>query len=76
MKGFAKKGHEMTLFTSRFTGCQLNENINGIDTVREGNKYAVYKEAKNYLKAYKHHYDIIVDEINTVLFLVPKVVRE
>jgi glycosyltransferase involved in cell wall biosynthesis len=76
MKRLAKKGHEMTLFTSRFKDCQLNENINGIDIVREGNKYTVYKEAKNYLKAYKHHHDIIIDEINTVPFFVPKVVRE
>ena len=76
MKRLAKKGHEMTLFTSRFKGCQLNENINGIDIIREGNKYTVYKEAKNYLKDYKHQYDVIIDEINTVPFFVPKHVRE
>ena len=41
MKRLAKRGHEMTLFTSRFKGCQLNENISGIDIIREGNKYTV-----------------------------------
>ena len=65
----------MTLFTSRFRGCQLNENINGVDIIREGNKYTVYKEAKNYLKTYKHHYDLIIDEINTRPFLTPQVCR-
>jgi glycosyltransferase involved in cell wall biosynthesis len=76
MKRLAKRGHEMTLFTSRFKGCQLNENIDGVDIIREGNKYTVYKEAKNYLKAYKHHYDLIIDEINTRPFFTPKYVVE
>jgi glycosyltransferase involved in cell wall biosynthesis len=76
MKRLAKRGYEMTLFTSRFTGCELNENIDGVDVIREGNKYTVYKEAKKYLKAYKHHYDLIIDEINTKPFYVPKVVEE
>jgi glycosyltransferase involved in cell wall biosynthesis len=76
MKRLAWRGHEMILFTSRFKGCQLNENIDGIDIVREGNKYTVYKEAKNYLQAYKHQYDLIIDEINTRPFSTPKFVRE
>jgi glycosyltransferase involved in cell wall biosynthesis len=76
MKRLADRGHEMTLFTSRFMGCQLNENLDGVDIIREGNKYTVYKEAKKYLKAYKHHYDLIFDEINTMPFLVPKFVNE
>ena len=76
MKSLTQRGYEMTLFTSRFKGCQLNEKINGVDIIREGNKYTVYKEAKNYLKAYKQHYDLIIDEINTVPFFVPKFVNE
>lgn len=76
MKRLAKRGHEMTLFTSRFKGCQLNENIDGVDVIREGNKYRVYLKAKNYLKAYKHHYDLIFDEINTRPFFVPDFVGE
>lgn len=76
MKRLAKKGHEMTLFTSRFKDCQFNENINGVDVIREGNKYTVYKRAKNYLEAYKNHYDLIIDEINTRPFFTPKFARE
>jgi glycosyltransferase involved in cell wall biosynthesis len=76
MKRLAKRGHEMILFTSRFKDCQLNENINGVDIIREGNKYTVYSEAKHYLKAYKHHYDLMIDEINTRPFFIPKFVRE
>lgn len=76
MERLAKRGYEMTLFTSRFRGCQLNENINGVEIIREGNKYTVYEEAKKYLEAYKHHYDLIIDEINTRPFFVPKIVEE
>jgi glycosyltransferase involved in cell wall biosynthesis len=76
MKRLAKSGHEMTLFTSRFKGCQLNENIDGIDIIREGNKYTVYKNGKHYLKAYKEHYDLVIDEINTKPFFIHRFARE
>jgi len=74
MKRLVERGHEMTLFTSSFRGCKLNENINGIDIIREGNKYTVYIKAKNYTKVYGQQYDLIIDEINTRPFFVPKLV--
>ena len=76
MKRLAKRGYGMTLFTSRFTGCQFNENIDGVDIIREGNKYTVYKKAQDYLKAYRHHYNLIIDEINTRPFFTTKFVKE
>jgi glycosyltransferase involved in cell wall biosynthesis len=76
MKRLAKRDNELTLFTSRFKGCHLNEKIDEVDIIREGNKYTVYKEAKKYLKAYRHHYDLIIDEINTRPFFVPNLVEK
>ena len=76
MKRLTKRGYEMTLFTSRFKGCQLNESADGVDIIREGNKYTVYKKAQDYLKAYMHHYDLIIDEINTRPFFTNKFVKE
>ena len=76
MKRLAKRGHEMTLFNSRFKGSQLNEKIDEVDIIREGNKYTVYKEAKNYLQVYAHHYNLVIDEINTRPFFTPKLVGE
>ena len=76
MKRLANRENEVTLFASRFNGCQLNESIDGVDIIREGSKYTVYKEAKKYLKSYKHHYDLIIDEINTRPFFVPEFVRD
>jgi glycosyltransferase involved in cell wall biosynthesis len=76
MKRLARRGHELALFTSRFKGCQLNENIDGVDIIREGNKYTVYNRAKKYLNIYKQGYDLIIDEINTRPFFVPRYARE
>jgi glycosyltransferase involved in cell wall biosynthesis len=76
MKRLTKRGYQMTLFTSRFKTCQPNENIDGVDVIREGNKYTVYKRAHDYLKTYKQHYDLIIDEINTRPFFTPKVVGQ
>jgi|SRR5215212_8923829 len=76
MKRLAKRGHEMTLFASRFKDCQWNEDIHGVNVVREGNKYTVYRKAYSYLKAYKHHYDLIIDEINTRPFFTYKFAGE
>ena len=76
MKRLAKRGHEMTLFTSKFKNCQLNQNIDGVDIIREGNKYTVYKKGIDYLKAYNEHYDLMIDEINTRPFFIPKYVTE
>ncbi len=74
MKRLAKRGNDMTLFTSRFKECEVNERMDEVDIIREGNRYTVYKEAKKYLKAYKHHYDLVIDEINTRPFFVPNFV--
>src|ERR687892_173452 len=76
MRRLARRGNEMTLFTSRFRDCQLNDNIDGVHIIREGNNYTVYKKGKDYLKAYQEYYDLIIDEINTRPFFVPKFVKE
>jgi hypothetical protein len=47
LKRLTQRGYENeTLFTSRFKGCQLNENINGVDIIREGNKICYTKRPK------------------------------
>lgn len=58
-------GHKITLFTSAFYGCSDEEELEGIRIVRGGNKYTVYKKAREYYKRYGHQYELVVDEINT-----------
>jgi len=75
-KRWVEKGNNVTFFTSAFSGCINEEKIDGIEFIRRGTKYSVYKEARKY---YKNHFsnknfDIIIDEINTKPFLTPKFV--
>ena len=57
--------HKITLYTSAFHGCRDEEELEGIKIVRGGNKYTVYKKAKEFYKRYGQEYDLVVDEINT-----------
>lgn len=46
MKRLTERGYHIILFTSRFKRYQLNDNIDGVDIIREGNKYTVYRHAQ------------------------------
>jgi len=76
-KRLVEKGHEVTLFTSEFAGCQKKETIDGVKIIRAGGKYTVYLKAREYYKKYfsKEKFDIVIDEINTVPFFTPKFVN-
>lgn len=76
---WAKAGHDITLFTSEFSGQRKNEEIfNGVRIVRTGGKYSVYSKAREYYKDrfVNENYDIIIDAINTRPFLTPKFVNK
>jgi glycosyltransferase involved in cell wall biosynthesis len=76
-KRWVKKGHEVSIFTSEFQDCKKNEIIDGIEVVRSGGKYSVYRNAKKHYNNYfrKKKYDVVIDEINTRPFLTPKFVN-
>jgi glycosyltransferase involved in cell wall biosynthesis len=71
-----KKGYNIALFTATFPDCSLYEEIDGVQIIRDGNRFSVYKKAKDYYKKYKHKYDAKIDEINTRPFLTPKFLKE
>ena len=73
---WVEAGHEVTLFTSRFNGCKVEEVLDGVRVVRAGGRYSVYWRAKEYYKRRfsREGYDIVIDEINTRPFLTPKFV--
>ncbi|WP_202318642.1 glycosyltransferase family 4 protein [Archaeoglobus neptunius] len=73
-KRLAKKGHSITLFTSKFRNCEKEEVIDGIRVVREGGKYTVYQKAKRFYKRNCSKFDVVIDEINTKPFHTPKFV--
>lgn len=71
------KDHNVTLFTSAFSGCKHRTVIDGINVVREGGKFGVYYQAyKTYKSEFEGNIDVIVDAVNTIPFLTPKYVSE
>lgn len=70
------KGHEVTLLTSRFRGSDPEEVLEGVQIVRGGNRFTVYRHAKGvYLDRFRERVDVVVDEINTVPFGTPRYVN-
>ena len=70
----ARKGHEVTLFTSKYPGCREEEEKDGVSIVRKGTASTVYLEAPRFFSTQTRkriRYDVIVDAINTVPFLSP-----
>lgn len=77
IKRWAAKGHDVTLFTSKFPGCRLEEKIDNIKIIRDGGKYTVYWKARDhYNKQFKGEFDIVIDEVNTFPFFTPFYVKE
>jgi hypothetical protein len=76
MLRLAKKGYHMTLFAERFPNILEVENIDGINVVRQGNSYTVYRKARKHCQEYMSKYDIVIDEINARPFLTPKFVKD
>jgi glycosyltransferase involved in cell wall biosynthesis len=76
-KRWVEDGVKVTLFTSEFPHCSLDEEVDGVRIVRSGGKFSVYRKAKEYYKKYfsKENYDVIIDEVNTRPFLTPEFVN-
>ncbi len=70
-----KHGESITLFTSGFEGGKHEETVDGVKIVRSGNKYSVYKKAKEFYNQNKESFDLVVDEVNTKPFGTPSFVR-
>lgn len=76
-KHWADYGHEVNMFTSAFPGCNREEVLDNVKIFRKGGKYSVYCHARNfYDRRFKEdHFDVVIDEINTVPFFTPKFVK-
>ncbi len=77
LKRLARMGHQVTLFTSEFSGSKTEEVLDGIQVVRSGGKYSVYGRARKYYEQRfsKMHFDYVIDEVNTRPFMTPKFVK-
>ncbi len=73
MRRLAQRGHTMTLFCPRVNAMPSEEQIDGINIVRNGGKFTVYSRGRSYFKKNRDSYDLIVDEVNPRPFLNPKI---
>ena len=49
-KRWVKGGHEVTLFTSEFSGCRREEVLDGVRVVRAGGRLGVYWNAERFYR--------------------------
>jgi glycosyltransferase involved in cell wall biosynthesis len=76
MKRLVAKGHSVTVFSSMFENGLREEIIDGITVIRSGNRFSVYRQARQFYRQSKAHYDVVIDEINTVPFMTPRFVKQ
>jgi glycosyltransferase involved in cell wall biosynthesis len=76
-KRWVASGHEVTLFTSAFSGCEKEEVNAGVKIVRGGGRFSVYWKARKFYanRFVKEGFDVVIDEINTVPFQTPRFVK-
>ncbi|MCL4511297.1 MAG: glycosyltransferase family 4 protein [Bacteroidetes bacterium] len=74
----AARGHEVTLFCSRFEGSSPEEELNGIRVIREGGRSLFnYLVPLRYRSRFRREgYDLVVDDLNKIPFFTPFYVRE
>ncbi len=73
----AKRGHEVTLFTSTFKDCLLRETIDGVQHLRYGGKFTMFAKAPScYSEHIEGKYDIVAESINGVPFFTPLFAKE
>ncbi len=77
MKGWITAGHQVTLFSSRLKKAPIEETIDGVNIVRQGNQYLGVQLAGffYYLKN-KNKYDFVVDQFHGLPFFTPIYVRK
>ena len=69
-RSLIKNGHKVTLICGNFKGGLNQEEIDGVNIVRLGNKLTLYyKTYKYYQKNLKGEYDVIIDELNAISFM-------
>jgi len=74
-KRWVRWGHEVTILTSRYKGGPPEDLIDGVQVLRRGDRFGVYRCAREtYLERFRIGTDVVLDEINTRPFLTPQYV--
>lgn len=71
-----QSGEDVTIFASSFNGSESTSSKFGMNIVRGGGRYTVYRRAREFVRRHSAEFDVIVDEINTIPFQIHKVNSE
>lgn len=75
-RAWVKKGHQVTWFTSSFTGALPEEKIEGVTIIRKGSSLTTYFHAPFYYLANREKIDLVIDEIHGMPFFTPLFVHK
>ncbi len=75
-KRLVNNGHVVTWFCRHFADSSETETIDGIRTIRRGNRITVYLEAYLYYRSLRRKPDLVIDCINTICWQTPLYVPE
>jgi len=64
-EGLLDRGHQVIFFTSAVKNEPEMESINGVQMVRRGGRFGVYRQARKYFKQNVDEFDVVLEEINT-----------
>ena len=70
-KGWVKRGHSVTWFTSRYPNAEEKEIVDGMRIMRHGGALTVYPMAMQYVFFNGKKFDVIVDEVHGFSFFSP-----
>jgi glycosyltransferase involved in cell wall biosynthesis len=76
-RSLALRGHELTLFAAAVADRPERERIAGVEVIRRGGRFGVYRAARRFWNEQPAgSFDIVIDEINTRPFMTPRWVRD
>ncbi len=73
-KRLVHNNSSVTIFTSSFKKARPQERVNGVNIIREGNRFTCRLHAFLYYRE-NPNFDIVIDEVNTIPFLTPLYVK-
>jgi glycosyltransferase involved in cell wall biosynthesis len=72
-RSLVERGHKVTVFAASVEGRPARELVEGVEVVRGGGTFTVYRAARRFwFREGRGHYDVVLDEINTRPFLTPR----
>lgn len=77
MERWTRWGHAVTLFCAASPGLPQTDTLDGVNVIRRGGRFTVYREAARFYEEIRPGtFDVVVDTINTRPFLSPSYVRD